>query len=202
MKFELFRIKFSVSYPLLCLIAVCIILDIFSGFVMCCFAVLIHESGHLIMMLIFGCKPRKINISLFEIAINDDNRQEKSNLQNFLIIFFGPFANFICFILIFLLYLFSGTDFLKFAYVNLSLCILNLLPVISFDGGQMLYLLLSIRFCSRTAEKAVNIITFIALFPIAVLGFVILFNSDYNFSLLFVCGYIILSLIFKNNRYF
>ena len=202
MKFELFRIKFSVSYPLLCLIAVCIILDIFSGFVMCCFAVLIHESGHLIMMLIFGCKPRKINISLFEIAINDDNRQEESNLQNFLIIFFGPFANFICFILIFLLYLFSGTDFLKFAYVNLSLCILNLLPVISFDGGQMLYLLLSIRFCSRTAEKAVNIITFIALFPIAVLGFVILFNSDYNFSLLFVCGYIILSLIFKNNRYF
>ena len=202
MKFELFRIKFSVSYPLLCLIAVCIIFDIFSGFVMCCFAVLIHESGHLIMMLIFGCKPRKINISLFEIAINDDNRQEKSNLQNFLIIFFGPFANFICFILIFLLYLFSGTDFLKFAYVNLSLCILNLLPVISFDGGQMLYLLLSIRFCSCTAEKAVNIITFIALFPIALLGFIILFNSDYNFSLLFVCGYIILSLIFKNNRYF
>lgn len=202
MKFELFRIKFSVSYPLLCLIAVCIILDIFSGFVMCCFAVLIHESGHLIMMLIFGCKPRKINISLFEIAINDDNRQEESNLQNFLIIFFGPFANFICFILIFLLYLFSGTDFLKFAYVNLSLCILNLLPVISFDGGQILYLLLSIRFCSRTAEKAVNIITFIALFPIALLGFIILFNSDYNFSLLFVCGYIILSLIFKNNRYF
>ena len=169
---------------------------------MCCFAVLIHESGHLIMMLIFGCKPRKISISLFEIAINDDSRQEKSNLQNFLIIFFGPFANFICFILIFLLYLCSGTDFLKFAYVNLSLCILNLLPVISFDGGKMLYLLLSIRFCSRTAEKAVNILTFIALFPIAVLGFVILFNSDYNFSLLFVCGYIILSLIFKNNRYF
>lgn len=202
MKFELFRIKFSVSYALLCLIAVCIILDIFSGFVMCCFAVLIHESGHLIMMLIFGCKPRKIRISLFEIAINDDSRQEKSNLQNFLIIFFGPFANFICFILIFLLYLCSGTDFLKFAYVNLSLCILNLLPVMSFDGGQLLYLLLSIRFTCQTAEKAVNILTFIALFPIAVLGFIILFNSDYNFSLLFVCGYIILSLIFKNNRYF
>ena len=72
----------------------------------------------------------------------------------------------------------------------------------SFDGGQLLYILLSRRFTGHTAEKAVNIITFIALFPIAVLGFIILFNSDYNFSLLFVCGYIILSLVFKNNRYF
>ena len=202
MKFELFNIKFSVSYALLCLIAVCIILDIFVSFVMCCFAVLIHELGHLIMMLIFDCKPRKISISLFEIAINDESRQEKSNLQNFLIIFFGPFANFICFILIFLLYLCSGTDLLDFAYVNLSLCLLNLLPVMSFDGGQMLYLLLSLRFSCQTAEKAVNVITFFVLFPTAVLGFIILFNSNYNFSLLFVCGYIILSLIFKNNRYF
>ena len=108
----------------------------------------------------------------------------------------------ICFIIIFLIYLCNGTDLLKFAYVNLSLCLLNLLPVMSFDGGQLLYILLSRRFTGHTAEKTVNIITFIALFPIAVLGFIILFNSDYNFSLLFVCGYIILSLIFKNNRYF
>nr|WP_302703694.1 site-2 protease family protein [uncultured Ruminococcus sp.] len=202
MKFELFNIKFSVSYTLLCLIAVCIILDIFGGFVMCSFAVVIHESGHLLMMLIFGSKPKKIRISLFEIAINDESRQQRGDLQNFLIVFFGPFANFICFIIIFLIYLCSGTDLLKFAYVNLSLCLLNLLPVMSFDGGQLLYILLSRRFTGHTAEKTVNIITFIALFPIAVLGFIILFNSDYNFSLLFVCGYIILSLIFKNNRYF
>lgn len=202
MKFEIFKIKFCISYTLLCLIAICIILDMFKGFVMCCFAVVIHESGHLIMMLIFGSKPRKISISPFEIAIKDEGRQQRSDLQNFFIVFFGPFANFICFILLFLLYLYSDADFLSFAYVNLSLCLLNLLPVMSFDGGQMLYILLTRRLSSQTAEKAVNIITFIALFPIAVLGFIILFNSNYNFSLLFVCGYIILSLIFKNNRYF
>ena len=105
---------------------------------MCSFAVVIHESGHLLMMLIFGSKPKKISISLFEIAINDESRQQRGDLQNFLIVFFGPFANFICFIIIFLIYLCSGTDLLKFAYVNLSLCLLNLLPVMSFDGGQLL----------------------------------------------------------------
>lgn len=202
MKFNLSGIRVSISYTLLCLVAVCVILDMFSGFVMCCFGVIIHESGHLFLMLLCGSKPKEINISLFEIAIKDESRQQRSNLQNFFIVFFGPFANFICFIIIFLLYLYSGIDLLKFAYVNLSLCLLNLLPVMSFDGGQMLYILLSRRYSCQTSEKAVNIITFIALFPIAVLGFIILFNSGYNFSLLFVCGYIILSLILKNNRYF
>ncbi len=202
MKFKIFNIKFCISYTLLCLLAVCIILDIFSGFLMCCFAVIIHESGHLIMMMFFGCKPKKITISLFDIAINDESRQQRSDLQNFFIIFFGPFANFICFILLFLLYLCGGADFLKFAYVNLSLCLLNMLPVMSFDGGQLLYILLSRRFGCQTGERALNIITFITVFPVAVLGFIILFNSNYNFSLLFVCGYIILSLVLKNNRYF
>lgn len=169
---------------------------------MCCFGVIIHEFGHLILMLIFGSKPKKISISLFEIAISDESRQQRSDLQNFFIVFFGPFANFICFIIFFLLYLYIRIDLMNFAYVNLSLCLLNLLPVMSFDGGQMLYILLCRRFSGETAEKAVNIVTLIALFPLAVLGFIILFNSDYNFSLLFVCGYIILSLIFKNNRYF
>ena len=42
---------------------------------MCSFAVVIHESGHLLMMLIFGSKPKKISISLFEIAINADNKE-------------------------------------------------------------------------------------------------------------------------------
>lgn len=54
---------------------------------MCSFAVVIHESGHLLMMLIFGSKPKKISISLFEIAINDESRQQRGDLQNFLIVF-------------------------------------------------------------------------------------------------------------------
>lgn len=56
---------------------------------MCSFAVVIHESGHLLMMLIFGSKPKKISISLFEIAINDESRQQRGDLQNFLIVFSG-----------------------------------------------------------------------------------------------------------------
>ena len=77
-----------------------------------------------------------------------------------------------------------------------------MLPVMSLDGGQLLYLILSRRLSENSAEKVVNIITFIFIFPLAALGFLLLFKSKYNFSLLFVCVYLIFSLIFKKNRYF
>jgi len=37
---------------------------------------------------------------------------------------------------------------------------------------------------------------------LTVLGFMVLLNSKYNFSLLFVCAYLIASLLCKNNRYY
>lgn len=37
----------------------------------------------------FGSKPKKIRISLFEIAINDESRQQRGDLQNFFIVFSG-----------------------------------------------------------------------------------------------------------------
>ena len=202
MKLRLFGTDIIVSYTLLCMIAVCIILDIFSGFLMCSGAVLIHEAGHILVMRFLGYRPESIKISPFEISINDSSRAARSIKENFFIILFGPLNNFICVILLFLLYLCSGVNVMQFALANLSLGVFNLLPVMSLDGGQLLYLILSRRFECKSAERAVNALTFIAIFPIAVLGFLILFKSQYNFSLLFVCVYLILSLVLKNNRYF
>ena len=50
MKFKLFRTKIEISYLLLCLAAAAVILDVFQGFLFCVMAVVIHESGHLLMM--------------------------------------------------------------------------------------------------------------------------------------------------------
>lgn len=202
MKLKVFGVYVSVSYTFLCMVALCIILDIFSGFIMCVFAVAVHEAGHIFMMKIFGYRPQSIKISPFEISIKDNGRANRRDKENFLIILFGPLNNFVCVILFFLLYLYSGLDVLQFVFANVSLGLFNLLPVMSLDGGQFIYLLLSRHFDCRFAEKCVNLLTFIAIFPIAVLGFLILFDSHYNFSLLFVCLYLILSLIFKNNRFY
>lgn len=202
MKFRLLNIDFTVSYSLICIGAICVILNIFLGFVCCVTAVIIHECGHLFAMLVCKTPPDEIKISLFEIKIINSSRQLNTTRQNIFIIFFGPFANFICFILFYLLYLCNNEIYLPITMANLCTGFFNMLPVMSLDGGQLLYVILCRKFSEKSAERAVNISALIILFPLTVLGFVVLLNSKYNFSLLFVCAYLIASLLCRNNRYY
>lgn len=202
MKLRILKTEITISYLIISVASICIIAGIFDSFLYCLFAIIIHESGHIILMCIFGYAPEKIKISLFEISISDRKRQERSFIQNFLIIFFGPFSNFICFILFYLLYLIGNDFFLYPAAANLSVGLFNILPVMSLDGGQLLYLVLCRFFSESISQRVVNVITFIIIFPLAFFGFILLFNSKYNFSLLIVCIYLVLSLLCRNNKYF
>ena len=202
MRFKLLSTEVIISYLLICLSAICIIMGILKEYICCLFAVIIHETGHLIPMYLYGYSPDKITITLFEISIFDKFREKRTFKENLIIIFSGPFANFICFIPFYLLYLFSNKIFMPFAFANLSVCLFNLLPVMSLDGGQLLYLILSRHLSDRISEKIINAVTFIFLFPLAALGFLLLFSSKYNFSLLFICVYLIFSLVCRNNRYY
>ena len=201
MKLKIAKIKIEISFTLICIAGICVILGITSGFVWCAAAVLIHELGHLLMMIKLGFLPEKIKISAFEIKIFDSKRQSRSEKQNFFIIFSGPAVNFICFIPFYLLYLLGNENFLPFALANLSVGLFNSLPVLSLDGGQMIFILLKRRLNPARAEKIVDIITLITIFPLAVLGFAVLFKSKYNFSLLFICAYLIISLVTRSDRY-
>ena len=201
MKLRIAKIKIEISFTLICIAGICVILGITSGFVRCAAAVLIHELGHLLMMIKLGFLPEKIKISAFEIKIFDSKRQSRSEKQNFFIIFSGPAVNFICFIPFYLLYLLGNDYFLPFALANLSVGLFNSLPVLSLDGGQMIFILLKRHMPPARAEKIVDIITLITIFPLAVLGFAVLFKSKYNFSLLFICAYLIISLVTRSDRY-
>ena len=201
MKLRIAKISVEISFTLICIAGICVILGITSGFVWCAAAVLIHELGHLLMMIKLGFLPEKIKISAFEIKIFDSKRQSRSEKQNFFIIFSGPAVNFICFIPFYLLYLLGNENFLPFALANLSVGLFNSLPVLSLDGGQIIFILLKRRLNPARAEKIVDIITLITIFPLAVLGFAVLFKSKYNFSLLFICAYLIISLVTRSDRY-
>lgn len=202
MKFRIRSTEISVSYLLICLAALSIIITSFKGFILCLFSVVVHESGHIIVMCILGYPPCRIKLSPFEISITDSARHKRKFFENLLIIISGPFFNLICFILFYLLYLFCDDLFFPLAAANLSVGLFNLIPVMSLDGGQLLFLILCRRFSEKSAERAVNVITFIFIFPLAAIGFLLLLKSKYNFSLLFVCMYLVFSLVFKNNKYF
>ena len=113
-------------------------------------AVIIHECGHLFAMLICKSPPDKIKISLFEIKITNSSRQLNTTRQNIFIIFFGPLVNFICFILFYLLYLCNSEFLLPIAMANLCTGLFNMLPVMSLDGGQLMYVILSRKFSEKS----------------------------------------------------
>ncbi len=202
MKLRLGATELELSYTLLCAAAVCVLSGLWSRFVWCAAAIAIHEGGHLLVMACSGYFPKRIKISLFAIDITDSARQQRSARENLRIIFFGPFANFICFLPSYLLYLIGIASILPFAAANLSVGLFNLLPVMSLDGGQLLYLLLCRRLPHEKAEKAVDVLTFALLLPLAALGLWVLLESKHNFSLLFVCAYLVLSLLLRDNRYY
>lgn len=202
MKLKIRNIEITLSYLLICALAVCIITGVLSGLLFCAIAVFIHELGHFAFLARYHCKPQRIDISLFKISFIEKNRCKMNDKQNFLVLFAGPAFNFICFILFYLLYLLYNIKTDKFAFVNFYMGFFNMLPVMSLDGGQILYLLLCKKYSESTAENTVNIITFICIFPIAALGFLLLFNSKYNFSLLLLSAYLMVSLIIKDNSFY
>lgn len=168
----------------------------------CFLALIIHESGHILAMVFFGFKPDLIRIRLFEIAILDKSRHQRNNKQNFFIILFGPLFNFVCFILGLLVNNFLNFNLLSFSFSNIALCMFNLLPVINLDGGQMLNILLSKYYNDKICEKVINIVTAIFIAPMLLLGFLLLNYSKYNFSLLLICLYLVISILENKNKYY
>ena len=90
---------------------------------------------------------------------------------------------------------------MPFAAANASVGLFNLFPVMSLDGGQLAYLLLSRAIAHDRAEKAVDALTFAFIFPLAAMGFWLMLKSK-NVSLLFVSVYLVFSLLFKGNRFY
>ncbi len=129
MKLHLRHTEVELSYTLLCLTAAAVLLSVTERFVWCALAIMIHESGHLLAMRRCGYFPKRIKISLFAIDITDSARQERTAAQNAFIIFFGPFANFVCFLCGYLLYLKGIVRSLPFAAANLSVGLFNSLPL-------------------------------------------------------------------------
>ncbi len=184
----------ELSYPSLALVSLIVILNINTGYLLCFFAVLIHESGHLLAMKLCGILPKGIKISLFNIEIVEKDRYCAGHLSDIAVTSAGPIANIIT-------YLITSQFSPAFASVNLFIGLFNLLPAASLDGGQLIYLFLSKKLSYENSAKIVDAITLLTAVPLFFIGILLLLNSPYNFSLLFLSMYLILSIFIRKDKY-
>lgn len=123
------------------------------------FSSLIHESGHLILMCLFGDRIHYVELSLFGMRI-----EKQSTLLSYkkeaLIAMGGIILNFLSAFLGFVMYLiFTREDFLFFSAVNGFIALVNMIPVKILDFGRFIQCFLSQRYDEEKSERVLDILS-------------------------------------------
>ena len=169
---------------------------------------IIHELGHLLLGILLGMKPEKLEIIpvgirvTFKINIKDINSKikqtNKLEIKKIFVAIAGPVVNLI------LIYIaaISKTNIISkinFIYANLLLVIINLVPIYPLDGGRILKGIISIFKGKKKAEQTINKISIIIGIIISALGIWTLINNK-NIAILFFLLYIWIIIIQENKK--
>ncbi len=161
----------EISFWFIALFAFLFIIDEKLNLAVALTAVLIHEFSHVLAIYLMGERVEKISFCAFNLNINT-KLFKLTPLKKFIVAFSGPFVN------IFLFSIFNNT-FHDFAAVNLIYGCFQLLPINSLDGHTMLSTL-------NISYKKLKYISIIFCFIMASIGFLVLIQSRFNFSILAV----------------
>ncbi len=159
---------------------------------------LIHEIGHLLMGLLIGMKPEKIELMPFGVSISFKIKVEEYNkkikkgnlleIKKMVVALAGPLTNFIIIIITNNLKI-DIFKSLMIIYTNFLIMIFNLLPIYPLDGGRILKGILHINFGIRTTEFYINIISKIMVAIITILSSILILYV-HNIAILFIDLYL------------
>lgn len=186
--------KYSISPPLILIMAAFIVIDgTLLSFYTVIFA-LLHELAHILTILffknrMFSFKGKALGFSITTNALG--YKQEAA------VCLAGPLFSLFCFVLFAVLSYFNHMprQLVFIAACNLSLFLINILPLYPLDGGRALFCLLSLKFQQHRAYIIIKIISYIFLLPLCILSVIILVETGYNLSLIIICIYLLLLLL-------
>ena len=125
---------------------------------------LFHELGHMLAGIIFGFKPKSLEIMPLGLSIGFESKSENYNkkikkgtlltLKKTIIAASGPLTN-LLFIIIFLVFPISFFGISKdiVIYANILIAIFNLIPIYPLDGGRIAKGILHILFGRKDAYR-------------------------------------------------
>lgn len=172
------KISISVYFALVLAVAFALSPDGYGGLGM--ISCIFHETGHLLVMKLVGCKVKGISFGPYGMRIDSAYEGIISGKQEALISFGGPCVN--------LLLIITGF-FLKnqgLISVNIILFVFNLLPVEGTDGYSIL---LNLFFVKKN-QAALKIVSAAFLVLVYFLGIAVFLKSGYNFTLIAVAVYL------------
>lgn len=183
------NIRVKVSFFFFVTACIALVLDTTDTAALAVCAAVIHETGHLVCMLVCGERPSEIFFAPFGMSITRLPRG--SCKREVAIALAGPAANILAAaVLAVFMFVCRSSDLLKAVVVNIALAAFNLLPIEPLDCGRAVRYLLVSKFNTLRAERTAFVLGVVFLIPLSAMGFFVLIRSRYNVTLLIASVYL------------
>lgn len=142
-------------------------------------------------MLLLGERVSEVDFSALGLRVIPKSNSCLSDMRKTAVSLAGPAMNWLCWGISVLLNL----ENMPFANVSLAFALAHTLPIEPLDGGLALRYFLRYMTEDQWAERISRRVSAVLLFPLAVLGFLILIRTRYNYSLLLLSLYLMMYLV-------
>ena len=197
MKFKLFGTEIYISFLFAAAVTIMLLTDKTGYMLPALFAIILHEMGHLFMMWILECSPKRIKLIPTSVQITAPFQKRYRN--DFLVAVSGPVVNILLFSTLYFNYLAFGNEVtLYFALLNLVIGVFNLLPVKGLDGGTILFCVLEKYKGPDKAAVILKIITIILAATLISTAITLTVRGKINISVYIMGIYLFVTSLLKN----
>lgn len=175
--------QLRIRFPFAAIITLMLVFSDEKIVLMSLFASLIHESGHLLLMLFFGDRINYIELGIFGMRIEKEGTV-LSYKKEALIAMGGILLNFICVLLSLTgFFLTEKEAFAAFAVVNGFVALINMLPVRILDFGRCLKCLLNEKYSEEKSDRIMMLLSaaFTVVFSTVCIIYCIFVSLNFSF---------------------
>jgi stage IV sporulation protein FB len=192
MQFKIKRTSVKVSFSFLALVLLFAVTEKFNIYLLSLLCSAIHESAHVVAILLFGGEISSISLSALGGNISRENTKALSPVMEGVICICAPILN----ILLYFIFI-CVEKYTLFAQVNLVIGVFNLLPFYSFDGGAFLRIVLTEAINDSLAERVITICSVVISVLFTAFSIYSYFYISQNILLVIFSLFMVLSMVLK-----
>lgn len=159
--------------------------------------VLIHELTHMLLGIILGFKPKKINVMPFgfKAEFKDAKIENNREIKKMVIALAGPIANLLIMTISIALNLNKNI-----IYINFVIALFNLIPIYPLDGSRIIKSILKLKLDDKKTYCIINKISNLTIILLTALSSIIILYIK-NINIFFILMYLWYIVIKENRRY-